>query len=870
MRPTKIIIPPPRNFETYGPSELFRFFFQIGHWTEDSFSEEFQNYTRGTLISTVTINKWKNKNVIPTRYSGQLFKMIETLSEPPIGKAWIKAFETVWALHAAGRYADIESTSERAPSDTVCRQHRKWIQHLYTQPMEGQSFSTADIYVPLQCLNASEDSGEILDVEDAAQARSKMWTFISGGPGSGKSISALRLARSFCEGDVFPIYIRGKHVSDIDIDVTNSTQFIFDSFSIKSFLKQFRASSFDSACLILDGLDEINQMSGGRHNRVAQILSNLKLEQAACAAHGKSLQFVVFGREPHIEYAASLVQDSQSQHLTLLSLDGSHPSKEKLNDSKTGSDLRPIWWEKYLEATQRNIDPTLPDFLCLEYDDFSSFGLNPLLSFLMCQTAFEHAQDSAFVKSPHVKLQHEYINAFTYRSNKNEIYNSIVQHMAGSLSHILTPPKFRAVLQHIAVSIWQAGDNLSVPINHIYDSLEDADQKRSFKALGLDSRTPTPPDIFVTSFYYRVTPHENQPENMRVEFTDETFSDYLVSTFLFDRFVDLLSAFKTNEKTEEALSAWARASSSGAHTPSLAGFCQKEAILRYDDFADLNWDFALKIIQSHLSPHHLGEGSLKSLTQLQHSNSVLFFIWSCLNLERYKRRDTHFDIIGNTQDFDINTLRVIQSPHSASHQSSPFNKHAANHHSFLSFSLSGQKVSAGDMRQFNFRQGHMEHAIYIDTNFAMTHWSHVKVSDSQFSRATFQQAIIHKWRVIKSDFKNCLFQGSRFEGALFNTCQMRDVFFSQCHFSEVEFMAPQFKNVIFDRCVFSDVSFSQLDDRIGLTGAKFRYCTFLDMEANIEKIPIDNLIGTIQKNPDGTTPIALKTSKIGTALQKFL
>jgi uncharacterized protein YjbI with pentapeptide repeats len=174
------------------------------------------------------------------------------------------------------------------------------------------------------------------------------------------------------------------------------------------------------------------------------------------------------------------------------------------------------------------------------------------------------------------------------------------------------------------------------------------------------------------------------------------------------------------------------------------------------------------------------------------------------------------------------------------------------------------------MRQFNFRQGHMEHAIYIDTNFAMTHWSHVKVSDSQFSRATFQQAIIHKWRVIKSDFKNCLFQGSRFEGALFNTCQMRDVFFSQCHFSEVEFMAPQFKNVIFDRCVFSDVSFSQLDDRIGLTGAKFRYCTFLDMEANIEKIPIDNLIGTIQKNPDGTTPIALKTSKIGTALQKFL
>jgi len=99
----KITTLPPANFESYSPSELFRFFFQIGHWTEGSFSDEFQSYTRGTLISTVTINKWKNRDVIPTRYSGPLFKMIETLSEPDIAEDWISAFETVWALHSAGR-----------------------------------------------------------------------------------------------------------------------------------------------------------------------------------------------------------------------------------------------------------------------------------------------------------------------------------------------------------------------------------------------------------------------------------------------------------------------------------------------------------------------------------------------------------------------------------------------------------------------------------------------------------------------------------------------------------------------------------------------------------------------------------------------
>jgi len=47
-----ITIPPPSPLHSFGPSQLFRFFFRLGRWTEESFSDDFQTYTRGKLFST--------------------------------------------------------------------------------------------------------------------------------------------------------------------------------------------------------------------------------------------------------------------------------------------------------------------------------------------------------------------------------------------------------------------------------------------------------------------------------------------------------------------------------------------------------------------------------------------------------------------------------------------------------------------------------------------------------------------------------------------------------------------------------------------------------------------------------------------------
>ena len=134
----------------------------------------------------------------------------------------------------------------------------------------------------------------------------------------------------------------------------------------------------------------------------------------------------------------------------------------------------------------------------------------------------------------------------------------------------------------------------------------------------------------------------------------------------------------------------------------------------------------------------------------------------------------------------------------------------------------------------------------------------MKASETEFTRSIFQQAIVRQLRVLNSQFSNCLFQGTRFEGGLFKACQMQDVYFSQCHFSDVEFMSTYFENVIFDRCVFTESSFSRMDNLNSGIGAKFRHCSFLEMDEALRLIPEENLTGTIYSIQDENSFVSPK------------
>ena len=869
-----INVPPPSDYTHFSPSELFRYFFQVGHWTEDSFSDEFQNFTRGNLVSTVTINKWKNKDVIPKRYAGPLFKLIESMAEPENASKWVDAFETVWARYSAGRSKN--KVRDRAPvsSEHIKAQHQRWISRLYTENRDGYPFSPADIYVPLQLSDSSQKILAPQDVADVIEHINETettashidWILISGGPGSGKSMTALHMANQICGTNAFPIYIRGSRLSNVDIDVTDLEQSIEDVFSIKSFLQHFRASSSSTAILILDGLDEINGSRRGTPDKLNQLISDLKIEQAVCTNHNKKLKIIAFGRDAHIQFAQRQLNPDLSVHLELLSLDGSYHNNHMPLDVIPGEDLREIWWIKYLEATNNIADPTLPDFLTTEFDDFSQFGSDPLLSYLICHIAL-----GDLTENRPKQLPHERVNELTYASNKNEIYQTIFERVALDVKPSLDPNRFLSVLQHIALAIWHIGDQRNVSLKSVYDSVQNPETKASFQALrfsGLSAQTS--PSALITAFYYRLSKHDTASTESMIEFTHKSFSEYLTSTLIFDRFAQLISAIEQENEIETAIKNWVHLSRAGHHSPSLANFCQKEAAIRYETLANFDWDLALPIIQFHIHGHYFSDAGLCNLEDMRHSNSLLFFVWSCLNLERQKRTDTYFSLANTSQTFSVSDLKSLQPPNRFEFNSGSLVEPTLRGLTFLTPALSALKLKSADMSQLSFGLGHIQNLICERVSFAMTYWNHVKMTVSHFNQAVFQQAIFHQWRLADCHFSSCFFQGSRFEGAIFKNCHFTETFFSQCHFSDVEFIASTFDNVIFDRCVFTQSNFVDQINLEAPANVKFRHCTFLDMQKGLTGIPLDCFENTLPQTGNENNPYPPKNSRIQTGLETLI
>ncbi len=843
-----IKIPPPEDFTKFSPSELFRFYFQVGHWTEDSFSDAFQDFTRGKLVSTVTINKWKNRDVIPTRYSSAFLRMIETVTAPDLAKSWVTAFETVWALHSAGRTQDNTQKESSELSNLICAQHRNWIQELYFGKFPNQNYSSSDIYVPIQLGAADTAEATPQDIEDIIAlppdadltATQNDWIFISGGPGAGKSMAALHLAQTFCSGDVFPIYLRGDRLSDIDIDMLNPSQPIGDSFSASSFLKHFRLSSFKKASLILDGIDQIYHGSQASQNPISQLIKTLKMEQAACAAHNKTLQIMALGQESHVSFYANQISLDNARRFIMCGLDGSLRN-ETASETGHGADLRGTWWDKYLDANGYMEDQSLPDFLSVEYDEFFQFGRVPLLTFLMCQSGLKANQNDSSLALPH-----ERINALTNTSNRNQIFKTILEHQTLNLRHVLDEKLLLRVFQYIAVTVWHNKAGQTVSLRRIYEDVDDPEIKGAFTALKfLEAPGQTSPIFLMSGQHSALSQGAANIDTGRVQFVHEGFSEYLISTYILDKFSLLIASFGTSVEFEIALKDWIKLSSEGHHGPSLADFCQKEAALRFDEASNSAWDVALTIIREHIHPADLETRGLSLFSQMQNATALLFFVWSCFNLERLKRTGAAFPMSGVTSLFNSSDFKLTQQPKGLNFKSSFIDAAEAQDVRFLTQSLSALHLKSADMSQLNFTPGHVESLTTENSRFAMTQWSHVKVTGSHFFQTVFPQSIFHHWRVLDTNVLHCLFQGSRFQASSFSGCEMKGTFFSQCHFADVEFFSSHFENVIFDRCIFSQCAFAESYGAELLLDAKFRHCTFLGMDGALANIPPENIRNSI-------------------------
>ncbi len=844
-----IHVSPPKDFETYSPSELFRFFFQLGHWTDDSFSDALQTFTGGNLVSTVTISKWKNKNVIPTRYSGPILNLIKNSMEINLANDWQTAFETVWARHSSGRNTRDIDSAKISSSDKICAQHKKWIRRLYHQTVPGETHSVSDIYIPLQLYNMSHDTHSPMDVDTLAKSLTKPqdvpsnrdWVFVSGAPGSGKSVTALHLANTLCDTDIFLIYIRCSQLSDIEIDIVKPDQLIVDSFSISSFLKHFRASSFLSACLILDGIEGIYGNGHKSYDGLNRLLSNLKIEKSVCDAHEKTLRIVCVGRESHVEYATAKLNAADTKHLAMLPMSGCLTDSVE-RDCIIGEDVRSIWWRKYLIMNKHPNDPSLPDFLCVQYDDFLEFGTVPALAHLLCQAAFAEKSDM----SPS-DLPHEIVNAFTYTSNKNKIYKIILDRFIQDRNSSLENKRVFCALQKLAIAMWHNPNNRNKVVNGHFEHVQDQETRTVLEAINPDGEIAfTTLNLLMTDQNHRPVLDDFLPLPSAIGITHNSITEYLISTAIFDGFRCLVVSFHEREGFERALKNWINLSCKGNHQPSLSGFLQREATLRYENFLHIEWDASLSILKEHIAVAAFDGLGVNGLAQLRTSYSLLFFVWSCLNLERQKRTGTHFKVSNKSSVFHAGDLKSIQQLNGLVLESTALMDPILRRHTFLTSSLSAIHLSSADMSQLSFSLGHIENSIFENSSFAMTHWSHVKFSHGHLYRSDFQRTLFHQIQILNTEFSNCMMQGASFQGGIFSNCEFKDTYFSQCQFSDIEFFDSSYENIIFDRCVFSRTIFSRMGQEESLRSVIFRHCTFLDMEKVVDNIPVDCLENSIE------------------------
>ena len=102
-----------------------------------------------------------------------------------------------------------------------------------------------------------------------------------------------------------------------------------------------------------------------------------------------------------------------------------------------------------------------------------------------------------------------------------------------------------------------------------------------------------------------------------------------------------------------------------------------------------------------------------------------------------------------------------------------------------------------------------------------------------------RHAIVHGNRWLSTKLHNCFLQAVKIQLTSFIDCDLTDTIFSQCHFSDVEFISPKMDGVIFDRCTFVNCNFDAPKNSIGAKDTTFRYCSFLDMEMALSKLSND-------------------------------
>lgn len=869
----KLTFAPPEDAKEYRCSALFDYLCR-------RLGEHFNRFREAVdgagskPASQGTWDEWRNGTQVPgpSTWRRPIKDAITELFTREKARLWIDALEHVWALEPSRRKADqpeselgkeqMAETTKRqsmgngAKAQVFLEKHSAWIKERFHRPIMGEAFSLNDVYVPIglvqkKGLNYTAVSPEELVVEltsEEPKLGAKQWYFIKGGPGSGKSALASWLAhkleaREPTKTPEQTIFIRANQFAGVQsFEIGQEGKSVSDRYSLETFFDAIRQSGRRSMVLIVDGIDELGEARFKGVDRYQDVVDRILAIVSECEEHDIGIRVVAFGRHTETAIFESRLDETKALTLTMASLAGSIPELDDSEPGEIGADLRADWWSGY--CVSRGLEPTNspPDFLESGSSPLFSFGLEPLLAYLVCRIAFD-PNKPIDISRPANQQVDDYVDT----DNRNRIYARIFETVrepkiwrGDGAAPVLDRRSFVTVLRHMALSAWHEGGLVRTSVARVQETVRDqAETAQAFNSLVRSSCSGDTGDTLITVFYYRVGQSEELLGGNEIEFTHRTFAEYLVTLHIFDAFEDLLKAYlaQNKERYSRILSDWIRVVAWGPQYKEIAEFIQDEAELRLaGSLKSKEWNRALDMVRE-ISERRDDVGSATGghaapLTERQRAAETDLLVWSALNradvLAGGRQKRLEGDTVHGISHYD---LKMVVPPllfESDDNSTSSATRLQAP--SFTGYCFMATEIEGWDLSGLAFSSGWIWH---VDWKQVQLNFCHLRSTD--FDASILTGITSHHAQYLDSgftdtDLRNCQFRHCEFHDTTWSGGTLKDVRFTQCEISGGIFVSCALESVVFRDCIIAKTRFGFRDTQHSFNNVRFERCTFLEMD----------------------------------------
>lgn len=849
LKKATIRVAPSEEAHGYAADQLFRDFINRSNLTETEWADALTSLAL-QKISETKVGAWMTSPAPPdAKARAAIAELINHLCHYQVADDWLKIFNDCWARFAANN----------GDKGEIFKRHHRWIDQRYKQPILGEPFTLSDIYVPISIINSKtrSDFDTSVDAYDEKQlkrfathglpkrfgstASAIDWVFVKGGPGSGKSALAQTLAYSLSKvQSMYTVFIRGTRLnSEVSGNWDLLPKVIDDSFSAVDFIGAFCDAPRQKMTLIIDGLDEFGTQAAN-DGKALDALNRIHKAKEQAARRGKTLRVIAFGRDTITTAIAQAFRD-RSQVFEMGDLSGQLllPNGDIAEYSPQ---LKTDWWDKLASAKQLGAVSEYPNYLLdLEHPLFD-LAREPLLAFLIAKSSWPEERENTNQAVVRFLDQH------VAKKNRNEIYADIINRVRSGddwkevVQARLPQARFLNVLRHMALATWHNATLRAVSIREIKRTVGNneivlADLGHLLQELGGDT-----PVTLLTAFYYRYQPKliehgiHLDADYFEIEFTHRTFVEYLLATFLLDKFETLLNRFQdsNNNLDEIALTTWLKFTQSVMQTREIANFVLDEARLRYPGYASLRWKYSRDVFDHlmnlrDLSVIEIELGGITVAERLSSSAAALMLCYGTINR-------AHFEVTGERTVFEEsgNVFGEYQFQSCFVPYSLGRDGDGPTPDTFSVHALSGIEWEEAELPGFYASGGEVFGSKLKSCVFEASTWASVTITETDLDDCSFRRSRLQDFMLVRSSNLGSDFSQSTFSQGRIDQVKFEDSSAEQTTFIGVNCVTSDFNEVTFDYSNFYDCSFRNCTfdgcsfDKTLVSSSHWESCKFID------------------------------------------